>query len=376
MNISTKNKLNIAFTLLIAALSTILWFIPTGHEKPELTELALRPKAEVIEIDNSEIEYRGIVAVGSQTLQIKVLSGRFEGDTLEAENILLGMMRYDKIYKVGDKVLSVLRLSEDKQRILSARAEDLYRLDTELILFGLFALFLIGFGGWTGFKALLSFIFTGLAIWKVLIPLFLDGVNPLPLAFAVVSVSTTVIIVLISGFSRKGMVALTGAIAGVGITTILAIIFGYYFRLPGTVQEYSDTLLYTGLQLNVTDIFLAGIFISAAGAVMDVAMDIAASQNEIVDKKPEIGFRELMISGFRIARPVIGTMTTTLLFAYSGSFTFMLMVFMAQGTPLEYIMNKNFIAAEILYTLVGSFGLVLVAPITAVIGGYFYTKRK
>ena len=135
MNISTKNKLNIAFTLLIAALSTILWFIPTGHEKPELTELALRPKAEVIEIDNSEIEYRGIVAVGSQTLQIKVLSGRFEGDTLEAENILLGMMRYDKIYKVGDKVLSVLRLSEDKQRILSARAEDLYRLDTELILF-------------------------------------------------------------------------------------------------------------------------------------------------------------------------------------------------------------------------------------------------
>jgi uncharacterized membrane protein len=376
MNISIKNKLNIAFTLLIAALSTILWFIPTGHEKPELTELAERPKALVLEVDNSGIEYRGIVAVGSQTLQIKVLSGRFKGDTLEAENILMGMMRYDKIYKEGDKVLSVLRLSEDKQKILSSRAEDLYRLDTELILFGLFALFLIGFGGWTGFKALLSFVFTGLAIWKVLIPLFLEGVNPLPLAFAVVSVSTTVIIVLISGFSRKGMVALTGAIAGVGITTILAIIFGYYFRLPGTVQEYSDTLLYTGLQLNVTDIFLAGIFISAAGAVMDVAMDIAASQNEIVDKKPEIGFRELMLSGFRIARPVIGTMTTTLLFAYSGSFTFMLMVFMAQGTPLEYIMNKNFIAAEILYTLVGSFGLVLVAPITSVIGGYLYTRRK
>jgi uncharacterized membrane protein len=50
-------------------------------------------------------------------------------------------------------------------------------------------------------------------------------------------------------------------------------------------------------------------------------------------------------------------------------------MFMAKGTPFVNILNYNFIAAEILHTLVGSFGLVLVAPVTAIIGGYVYIRK-
>jgi len=150
-----------------------------------------------------------------------------------------------------------------------------------------------------------------------------------------------------------------------------------WFRVPGTVMDFSETLLYSGYtHIKLTDIFLSGIFISAAGAVMDVAMDIAAAQNELIEKKPDMGGRELMFSGFNIAYPVIGTMTTTLLFAYSGGVIFIFMAFMAKGTPIETIFNTNYIAGEILNTLVGSFGLVLVAPATAIIGGYVYTRKS
>ena len=69
-------------------------------------------------------------------------------------------------------------------------------------------------------------------------------------------------------------------------------------------------------------------------------------------------------------------MTTTLLLAYSGGFSTLLMVFIAQGTPAINILNLNYIAGEILHTMVGSFGLVLVAPITAFIGGWMYTKKS
>jgi uncharacterized membrane protein len=193
----------------------------------------------------------------------------------------------------------------------------------------------------------------------------------------IVAATTAVIILLISGFTRKGFVALSGAVVGVGITTILAIVFGYFFRIPGTVQEFSETMLYIGFtKLKLSDIFLSTIFISAAGAVMDVAMDIAASQNELIEKRPDMRAKELIFSGFSIAYPVIGTMTTTLLFAYSGSFMFVFMMFLAKGTPMISIVNTNYIAAEILHTLVGSFGLVLVAPATAIIGGYIYTRTK
>ena len=51
------------------------------------------------------------------------------------------------------------------------------------------------------------------------------------------------------------------------------------------------------------------------------------------------------------------------------------MVFMAQGTPIINILNINYVAAKILNTLIGSFGLVTVAPFTAIIGGFIYTKK-
>ena len=372
-----KRKANIAFTLFISFLCLILIFLPTGFENTKQANLTEREKASVVEVNNDDLQTIGVVTIGTQFLKLKILSGEHKEQVFDAQNILMGQKNIDKIYKEGDKVLAVIKLNEDNSEVIGVRADDLYRINIEFILFGLFALFLIGFAGWTGFKALLSFMFTALAIWKILIPLFLKGYYPVPISLFIVSLTTTVIILLISGFSRKGMVALTGSITGIAITTLLAILFGHYFKIPGTIQEFSERMLNAGYgHLSFSDIFLSAIFISAAGAVMDVAMDIAASQNELIEKKPEMKAKELIRSGFSIAYPVIGTMTTTLLFAYSGSFLFVFMWFMTKGTPMVTIFNTNFIAAEVLHTLVGSFGLVLVAPATAIVGGYIYTRKR
>jgi len=94
----------------------------------------------------------------------------------------------------------------------------------------------------------------------------------------------------------------------------------------------------------------------------------------LAGKKPDIGRRELIASGMNVGRAVVGTMTTTLLLAYSGSFTALMMVFIAQGTPVINILNLTYIAAEILHTLVGSFGVVLVAPFTAIVAGWLYAR--
>jgi uncharacterized membrane protein len=72
---------------------------------------------------------------------------------------------------------------------------------------------------------------------------------------------------------------------------------------------------------------------------------------------------------------VVGTMTTTLLLAYSGGYTAMLMNFMGQGLRIQQILNINFVASEILNVFVGSFGLVAVAPLTAIAGAALYNRR-
>ena len=94
-----------------------------------------------------------------------------------------------------------------------------------------------------------------------------------------------------------------------------------------------------------------------------------------MDKKPDISRREAVRSGLNVGRAAMGTMTTTLLLAYSGGYVALLMVFMAQGTPVAFILNYKYVAAEIVHTIVGSFGLVTVAPLTAITSGLLLTRR-
>jgi uncharacterized membrane protein len=288
----------------------------------------------------------------------------------------MARMDLDKLFAPGDLALVGLDLSTDRKEIVHANLVDHYRIHLEIFIFLLFCSFLIGFAGWTGIKALVSFVFTGVLIWKVLLPAFLLGWNPVLISLAIVILLTSVIIFLVGGIGKKGLIAFLGALSGVVLTCVFSLLFGSGFKIHGAVKPFSETLLYSGYpHLSLTHIFLAGVFIASAGAVMDIAMDISAAMKEVYDRHPNIKLKDLILSGFNVGRAVIGTMTTTLLLAYSGGYTTMLMVFLAQGTPLVSIFNLTYVSSEILHTLVGSFGLVLVAPLTAIIGGFIYFKR-
>ena len=139
----------------------------------------------------------------------------------------------------------------------------------------------------------------------------------------------------------------------------------------------SESLLYSGYQhLDLTSIFMSSIFIGASGAMIDLSVDITSAVHEVVEKKPQIGWKEAAKSGMNVGRAAMGTMTTTLLLAYSGGYITLLMVFMAQGTPIDHILNYKYVSAEILDTVIGSFGLVTVAPFTALAAGIILTHRK
>lgn len=108
---------------------------------------------------------------------------------------------------------------------------------------------------------------------------------------------------------------------------------------------------------------------------MDLTVDITAAVNEIVLKRPDISKLEAAKSGMQVGRTAMETMTTTLLLAYSGGYIALLMVFMAQGTPIINMLNYKYVTSEIIHTLVGSFGLVLAAPLTAFASGFFLAGR-
>ena len=91
-------------------------------------------------------------------------------------------------------------------------------------------------------------------------------------------------------------------------------------------MSYSESLLYAGYQyLNLTQIFMASIFIGASGAVMDLSVDITSAVYEVVQNQPALSRKEAIRSGLNVGRAAMGTMTTTLLLAYSGGYVALLM---------------------------------------------------
>lgn len=374
MLFSDKRKKRDALFFLFIFMTSVTIFLLPSPIKRDLKSSSVRIRARIESVDNSEVDQYGLIKTGHQTLYIRVLNKKFKGELFESVNTLMGKMELDKIFSQGDIALAVLDLN-NKKEVIHASVIDHYRLRVELLLFSLFILLLIIYSGWTGLRAIMSFIFTGLMIWKVLIPGFLIGIQPIIISNIVVFLFTGVIIFLIAGFNRTGLNAFISAISGVIITTLLSILFGNLFKVHGAVKPFTEMLLYSGYpHLNITDIFLSGIFLASSGAVMDIAMDISASMKEVSDKKPDITGKELFFSGIKVGRAVVGTMTTTLLLAYSGGYTGLIMVFIAQGTPIINILNLNYVSAEILHTLVGSFGLIVVAPLTALFGSLLIRK--
>ena len=353
----------------------ILLFLPTGFEGALVYQEAERCTARVLSVDDSAIIDTGLVRSGEQRCQLEILDGMFQGQTVSGVNMLNGSLEQDKVFQPGDKALVVV--SHDGDTITNVTMSDHYRLNWELVMAIGFAIFLILFAGPTGVRAIASFVLTVLTLWKVLVPLYLKGYNPIWIGLAITLFLTVLIIALVYGFDRRCWAAVSGSFLGILVTCVLGVLFTDLFQIHGAVMSYSESLLYSGYQdLNLTQIFMASIFIGASGAIMDLSVDITSAVYEVVEKRPDLTWWEATRSGMNVGRAAMGTMTTTLLFAYSGGYVALLMVFMAQGTPVENILNYKYVAAELIHTVIGSFGLVTVAPFTALCAGVFLTRKE
>ncbi|MDF2610835.1 MAG: multitransrane protein [Lachnospiraceae bacterium] len=369
-----KIKSNLPIVISIVLVMILLW-IPTGYEDAVIYKENDRTTAKVLEADNSMILSTGLIQSGEQKCKIQLLGGRFQGQIVEGINMLNGSLEQDKLFVEGDRALVVI--SYEENNILSVNMIDHFRIDKEVLVVGIFVVLLLLFAGKTGVRALLSFIVTILMIWKILVPGFLRGYNPVIFGLLITLILTVITITMVYGFNRRAASAIAGALLGTVTTAILGIVFTDLYQIHGAIMPYSESLLYSGyLNLNLTRIFMASIFIGSAGAVMDLAVDITSSVYEVVEKKPGITWKEATLSGVQVGRAAIGTQTTTLLLAYSGGYIALLMVFMAQGTPINNILNYKYVAAEILETMVGSIGLVTVAPFTAFASGLLLTRNS
>lgn len=365
---------DLVVTAVLALCCVGLWYIPSPERLTE--DETIKEHAVVRTVDNSDLQKHGLLEYGTQMLEVELKSGAQKGKIFQAENLIRAQMELDKKFKVGDRIIVVM-LPDDEPETAVIRAQDFDRTLWTWILAGLFCVFLCIFGRWTGAKALFSFLLSVMVIWKAVIPLVLKGWSASWTTFACVCFLTAAIMFLVAGFNRKGCAAFFGAISGVFAGLCMSHLFTWLMNINGSTLPYVQALYFNGYDsLNMQDIFTGAVILASSGAVMDLAMDIASGVEEVSIHNTTLTTKQLTASGMRIGRSVVGTMTTTLLLAYSGGYITLLMMFAVQGNSMLEILNNPLVAAESVKTLIGSFSLVLVAPFTAIFAGWLLHKKQ
>lgn len=359
----------IGIIALVATFLALLVFVI----KPEGYFFNKENIGKVLTVDNSDAVVQGISKVGCQHLKVSVLTGKFKGTELEVNNLLSGSMEYDEFYKPEDKILMAVSLDEESGKI-NGKVLSLLRIDKIAGLAFIFIVLLIVYARKVGFKSLLSFIGSVLIIWNYLIPALKKGENVFIITIIALIFLSALIIFLVAGFTKKGWSAFLGTLSGLFVTAALTFFFGDTFRIDGMNQPMAQSVLFSSfMSINILDIFYSAIIIGASGAAMDIAMDMTATIEELKYHNPDITRKALIKSGFNVGRSVIGTMTTTLLLAYSGGFLTLMILFLERNTSLMQILNMKLVTSEIIKIIIGSIGLTVVAPITTYIASFIYS---
>ncbi len=293
-------------------------------------------------------------------VELKLLDGPDKGQIIQLEHALLETDPYPMSIKQGDKI--ILFKSEGEYYV-----HDYKRDSGVYVLIFLFIITILWVGRWQGVKTVITLFLTLTIIAFVHIPLLNNGLNPILVTIVVATIITVFTLFFIAGVSRKSVAAIIGTLGGVVCAGALALIFAEFMHVTGLSNDEALMLKYIpqGDIFNASELLLSGIILGALGAVMDVAMSIASSIEEIRLNNPDVSVKRLFRSGMNIGRDVMGTMTNTLILAYTGSFLPLILLFNAYRMSHIRIMNMDLIAAEVVRALSGSIGIVMCIPITA-----------
>lgn len=357
----------VLFFILRAAAATIDQPLPRGDDYAEYETAVVTD----VLADNTEVdEVSDGAKRGEQLLLAEVKTGQYKGEVMQVYNYVGPL--YGQTLKAGQRAVLVISTYAD-----GTHTATVYEYDRTVglaVIVGLFLLTTVAVGGKVGAKSLVALAVTLVCLFFILIPLLMKGAPTLLTVFLICAYVTVVTMVILGGVTRKTVCAALGTVAG----TALALLFGL-LHIDGMRLTDVEALLQlrqTGTPLGLKGLLVAGVVISALGAVMDVAMSISSALTEVHTVAPERTGKDLFRSGMNIGRDMVGTMTNTLILAFLGSGLTFIIYLISLGLDPRQLISSAYVATEVISGISSSIGVILAVPLTALITAFLLTKDK
>lgn len=326
-------------------------------------------------VESVSLETESTTTTGQQVqvYHVRFLSGSMEN---QVQNISsdVGSNPYGLTPAIGDKV--VVFIQPDQSGQVNYYLEGFDRRSVIIWLGLLFVLMLVVLSGWQGLKVALSIVISIVLIGYVLIPLFLKGYNPVPIALLLSTIFAFVSSGLSMGWNRKALVTAIGTMGGLVFAYGISYVFSHWAHLSGVSTEEDRLFFEKNPMLNPSGLLFAGIIIASMGVVDDVAVSIASGVSEVRRANHRLSIRELFNAGMTIGNDHMAALANTLIYAYVGGSLSTLLLYKEFGSSWLKFINFDSVVDEIIRSLSGTIGLIFTVPITALLAAWFMKRQS
>jgi uncharacterized membrane protein len=316
----------------------------------------------------SEILEAGEVNLGGslqeyQVLAVEAKEGPWAGDIFEIDFGKRQLRAAGPLLKVGDEIIVTISETPDQQ--VFAYFVDFVRTPALLVLLIAFVVVTLVTSGWKGVKSLVAMLVSFTIIIGYILPAVLSGTDPVLVSIFGAIMILAITLYLVYGWTIKTHAAVLGIVFALALTGVLANYFVDLTRMTGFGSEEAMFLSQESNAIsNFRGLVLAGIIIGSLGVLDDLVITQASLIFELYFLDPSQKFRALFQRGMRVGQDHVAAAVNTLFLAYTGAALPLLLLVSGGGNDWFTFLNREFVAEEIVRTLVGSLGLISAIPFT------------
>lgn len=308
-----------------------------------------------------------ILEAGNETAVGRLEEGPQEGQSVKVHLVNMKV-------EPGDKVLLGVSGSGE----VSKYAATFWRIPglVGLVLIFILVVFLVG--GKRGLASLLGLFISVMIIVFGLIPAILQGVDAFIACVVAAFAIAMFAIITAHGWRWRTFVSMISIFTVLTITILLSLLGESIGYLTGIYDETSALLQIREVSIDLRGVLVGGIIIATLGVLDDVVTTQTATVEELHKANSSFSFWELFRRGQSVGNEHVASLVNTLALAYVGvSLPMILSIALnSGGQSMLLTINSEFIAQEIVRTLVSSIALVAAVPISTAVAAILVSRRE
>lgn len=247
-----------------------------------------------------------------------------------------------------------------------------------VILGAVLLLLMVWIGGSSGLRSFFALFLNFGVLFFMLFFMTNPSVNPIIITFIASILVCCIGLFYINQVNSKTVIAFISTMLVISALLLFIVYLSEALMIQGFGEEEADSLsgfsLYVGVDF--VKIGASVVIISTIGAILDVAISITSTMQEMHRRNPLMSREELAASGMEVGRDILGTDTNTLFFAFFGGYLGLLIWFKDLQYNLGEIVNAKVFSSEVLLVFSAGIGVALVIPVAAWMSAAYLVRKS